>query len=362
MSNHAIHVELSSENWYLPKATGHDLPSCSVAFLIPTPQPQSFPQSSPSVLNPQSSISLLLNPELLHRIAPLELKARQIVEGFITGLHKSPYYGFSVEFAEHRPYNPGDELKHIDWKVYAKSDRHYVKQYEEETNLRCTVLLDVSSSMHFKYFGGWTKLQYATHFGAALLYLMHRQRDACGLVTFDDQIRGFLPAKASYRHLQHLFMQMDPYAIAPEKDVEQRKTASAKVIHEVAERLPRRSLVVILSDLFENVEAHDTLLQSLKHLRHRHHEVVLFHMLEKRSERDLDFPDRKFLFQDMETGAVMDVLPVQVREDYKKQIAEYTHRFKVACSNSRIDYEEIDTEGAFDLALLAYLNKRRRLG
>lgn len=305
---------------------------------------------------------LLLTPELLHRIAPLELKARQIVEGFITGLHKSPYYGFSVEFAEYRPYNPGDELKHIDWRVYAKSGRHYVKQYEEETNLRCTVLLDVSSSMHFKYFGTWTKLQYATHFGAALLYLMHRQRDACGLVTFDDQIRGFWPAKASYRHLQHLFAQIDPYTIAPEKDIEQRKTASAKVIHEVAERLPRRSLVIILSDLFENVEAHDTLLQSLKHLRHRHHEVVLFHMLEKRSERDLDFPDKKFLFQDMETGAILDVLPVQVRKDYKTQITEYVHKFKVACSNSRIDYEEIDTESAFDLALLAFLNKRRRLG
>lgn len=304
---------------------------------------------------------MLLSPELLHQIAPLELKARQVVEGFITGMHKSPYYGFSVEFAEHRPYNPGDELKHIDWKVYAKSDRHYVKQYEEETNLRCTLLLDVSPSMHFKYFGEWSKLQYATHFGAALLYLMHRQRDACGLVTFDDKIRSFLPAKASYRHLQHLFMQLDPYTVAatPPDD---RKTASAKVIHEVAERLPRRSLVVILSDLFENVEDHELLLSALKHLRHRHHEVVLFHMLEKRSERDLDFPDRKYLFQDMETGAIMDVLPVQVREDYKKQMGEYIHRFKTSCSNARIDFEEIDTESAFDLALLAYLNKRRRLG
>ncbi len=305
---------------------------------------------------------MLLTPELLHRIAPLELKARQIVEGFITGLHKSPYYGFSVEFAEHRPYNPGDELKHIDWKAYAKSDRHYVKQYEEETNLRCTVLLDVSSSMNFKYFGAWSKLQYATHFGAAMLYLMHRQRDACGLITFDEEIRGFWPAKASYRHLQHLFLQMDPYTATAGDQLDQRKTASAKVIHEVAERLPRRSLVVILSDLFENVEGHDVLLSALKHLRHRNHEVVLFHMLEKRSERDLDFPDRKFLFQDMETGAVMDVLPVQVREDYKAQMAEYIHKFKTACSNARIDFEEIDTEGPFDLALLAYLNKRRRLG
>lgn len=305
---------------------------------------------------------MLLTPDLLHRLAPLELKARQIVEGFITGLHKSPYYGFSVEFAEHRPYNPGDELKHIDWKVYAKSDRHYVKQYEEETNLRCTVLLDVSSSMNFKYFGTMTKLQYATHFAAALLYMMHRQRDACGLVTFDDDIRGFWPAKVSYRHVQHLFSQLDPFTSSPAEKLEQRKTASAKVIHEVAERLPRRSLVIILSDLFENVEEHSQLLEALKHLRHRHHEVVLFHMLEKRSERELDFPDKKFLFQDMETGTVMDVLPVQVREDYKKQMAEYIHSFKLASSKVRIDFEEIDTEGAFEVALLAYLNKRRRLG
>lgn len=302
---------------------------------------------------------MTLTPQLLHQLASLDIKARQMVEGFISGLHKSPYFGFSVEFAEHRPYHPGDELKHVDWKAYAKSERHYVKQYEEETNLRCTILLDISQSMQFKYFGYWTKLQYATHFAAALMYLMQKQRDACGLVTFDDQIRGFWPAKSSYTHLQYLFRQMDPFTVEMGAQ-EERLTASASVIHEVAERLPRRSLVVILSDLFENVEHHETLLSALKHLRHRHHEVVLFHILERRSERNLDFPDRKYLFKDMETGAVMDVLPVQVREDYKKQMAAYVRSFKIACSNAHIDFEEIDTESPFELALMAYLNKRKR--
>ncbi len=306
---------------------------------------------------------MLLKPDMLTQLAPLELKARKIVEGFISGLHKSPYYGFSVEFAEHRPYNPGDDIKHVDWKVYAKTERFYVKQYEEETNLRCYVLLDVSSSMYYNYFADWTKLRYGIHFGSALMYLMHRQRDASGLITFSDDIETFIPPKSSYNHLRLIFTELEKLLAEEQKDKPARKkTATAKVIHEVAERLNHRSLVIVITDLFENVDQHENLISSLKHLRHRKHEVLLFNVLEKKSERELDFPDRRVMLEDMETGTKMEVLPAQVREDYREKVAEYTHRFKMACSEFQIDYEELDTQSAFDLALLAYLNKRKNLG
>lgn len=306
---------------------------------------------------------MLLNPELLSQLAPLELRARKIVEGFISGLHKSPYYGFSVEFAEHRPYNFGDDLKHVDWKVYAKTERFYVKRYEEETNLRAYLLLDTSSSMYFKHFAEWTKLRYGINFGAALLYLMHRQRDATGLIPFSDKIESFIPAKSSYSHLRLIFGELEKRLKEEEEGAKDRKkTASAQVIHEVAERLNHRSLVVIVTDLFENVDKHEQLISALKHLRHRKHEVLLFNVMEKKSERELAFPDRRFRLEDMETGSEIEVLPAQVREDYKKKVAEYTHRFKMACSEFQIDFEEIDTQSSFDLALLAYLNKRKNLG
>jgi len=306
---------------------------------------------------------MLLNPELLSQLAPLELRARKIVEGFISGLHKSPYYGFSVEFAEHRPYNPGDDLKHVDWKVYGKTERFYVKRYEEETNLRAYLLLDTSSSMYFKHFAEWTKLRYGIHFGSALLYLMHRQRDATGLIPFSDEVEAFIPAKSSYSHLRLIFTELEKRLEQEEQGSDtRRRTASAQVIHEIAERLNHRSLVVILTDLFENVDQHENLISALKHLRHRKHEVLLFNIMEKRSERELDFPDHRFLLEDMETGSEIEVLPAQVREDYKRKVAEYTHRFKMACSEFQIDFEEIDTQSSFDLALLAYLNKRKNLG
>src|SRR5690554_1704164 len=306
---------------------------------------------------------MLLKPDILSKLSSLELRAKKIVEGFISGLHKSPYHGFSVEFAAHRPYHPGDDFKHIDWNVYGKKERFYVKQYEEETNLRCFVLLDTSSSMLFKHFSEWSKLRYGTHFAASLMYLMHRQRDACGLISFSDKIDSFIPAKGTYAHLRQIYLELEHELIREgEKKPEVRKTSSAKVIHEVADRLKQRSLVVIITDLFENVEEHSALISALKHLRHRKHEVLLFNVLEKRSERELAFLDNKFIFEDIETGAEIEVMPNQVREEYQKKVAEYTKQFLLACSEFDIDYQEIDTEANFDSALLAYLNKRKRLG
>lgn len=305
---------------------------------------------------------MLLSPDLLNRLTPLEIKARQIVEGFISGLHKSPFYGFSVEFAEHRPYNPGDELKHLDWKVYGKTERYFVKQYEEETNLRCYMLMDVSSSMRFKYFADWSKLRYGVHLGAAIAYMLHRQRDGCGLVPFDREIGDILPAKSSYAHLLRLYRNLDHIletydGEAPDK----RQTASAEAIHQLAERINKRSLVVVFTDLFENVQQQEELVSALKHLRHRKHEVILFHLLEKKSERELDFPDDRFVFTDLETGSEMDVIPSQIRKDYQKKMAQYTKDFRITCSEANISYEEVDTQDPFDYALLAFLNKRRRL-
>lgn len=306
---------------------------------------------------------MLLNPDILTQLAPLELKARKIVEGFISGLHRSPYHGFSVEFAEHRPYTPGDNFKHIDWKVYGKTERFYVKQYEEETNLRAHVVLDVSSSMYFRHFADWSKLRYAIHYAASLMYMMNRQRDACGLVMFDDKIREQFPAKSSYSHLRMLFAKMEKLLEEESEQAEkERASASADVLHQLAEKLKHRSLIVILSDLFENVSDHEALISALKHLRHRKHEVLLMNVLEHQSERELDFPDGKFIFEDMETGTELELMPAQVKEDYQKKIREYTHQFKLACNEAHIDFEEIDTQSSFDLALLAYLNKRKRLG
>lgn len=305
---------------------------------------------------------MILDPDLLSQLTPLDLKARTIVEGFISGLHRSPFHGFSVEFAEHRPYNQGDDFKHVDWKAYAKTERFYVKRYEAETNLRAHVVLDISSSMYFKHFAEWTKLRYAIHFAASLIYMMHRQRDACGLVLFDDEIREFLPAKSSYSHVRMLYQQLEQQ-LNDEKtrSTERRSSASANALHELAENLKKRSLVIILTDLFENVESHEKLISSVRHLRHQRHEVLLFNVLENRSERELDFPDGKFLFEDMETGSELEIIPAQIKKEYQKKVHDYTQAFKIACNEAKADFEEIDTQSPFDLALLAYLNKRKKL-
>lgn len=306
---------------------------------------------------------MMLKPEILSKLSSIELRARKIVEGFISGLHKSPYHGFSIEFAEHRPYNPGDDFKHIDWKVYGKKERFYVKQYEEETNLRCYIMLDNSSSMLFRHFGEWSKLRYGIHFAAALMYMMYKQRDACGYIPFNSEVQSFIPAKSTYAHLRQIYIELEKELLSDgEKSEEKKQTASAKAIHEVAERLNHRSLVVIITDLFENAGEHKELISALKHLRHRKHEVLLFNILESRSERELDFPDQRFVFEDMETGSEIEVLPAQVRSDYQKKVKEYTDQFRQACSEFDIDFEEVDTEKDFDHALLAYLNKRRLLG
>ena len=299
-----------------------------------------------------------INPEILSQIKGLELKAKKIIEGFIAGLHKSPYHGFSVEFAEHRPYNTGDYFKHIDWKVYAKKERFYVKQYEEETNLRCFLVLDTSSSMYFKHKSQWTKLEYSAYLAAAMAYLMQGQRDAVGFASFADTLRTILPAKGTRRHLRRIFLEIEPYLRINKGDF----TASAAALHELAERIHQRSLVVIFTDLFENIETHDALISALKHLRHRKHEIILFNITEHYTELNLNLEYERYLLEDLESGEQLEISPTQVAQDYRTKVTMYLQRFKQACNEFQIDFESVSTEQPFSEALIHYLKKRSRLG
>ncbi len=299
-----------------------------------------------------------LNPTVVSQLKNMELRARLIVEGFITGLHKSPYHGFSVEFAEHRPYNPGDEFKHIDWKVYGKTDRFYLKQYEEETNLRHYVVLDTSASMQYRHAGQLSKLEYAAYLAGALHYLMVKQRDVTGLIGFDERIHTLMPPRSTRHYLRALLLKLEELS---KPTARPQKTSAALALHEVAERIARRSLVVIMTDLFENIAAHDELLKALKHLRHRKHEVLVFHILESETERRFDFPDIPMLFKDLETGEELTLQPAQLRTDYNAAVKAFSSRFKRSCLEYNIDFIELDTQASYNTALLSYLNKRKRL-
>lgn len=288
----------------------------------------------------------------------MEMRARLIVEGFIAGLHKSPYHGFSVEFTEHRPYYPGDELRHIDWKVYAKTDRHYVKQYEEETNLRHYVVLDTSPSMRYRHKAEINKLEYGAYLAGALHFMMVRQRDASGLIAFDEKIHTILPARSTQGYVRTLLSTLERLC---DMEPAGQKTSAASVLNEVAERITRRSLVVIITDLFENISEHGALLNALRHLRYRGHEVLVFHVLETETERRFRFPDVPTRFVDMETGQEMSLQPAQIKENYTEAMTAFTEQFKLRCRERNIDFIELDTAEPFSTALLAYLNKRNRL-
>jgi uncharacterized protein (DUF58 family) len=299
-----------------------------------------------------------LDPVAISQLATMELRARLIVEGFITGLHRSPYHGFSVEFAEHRPYNPGDELRHVDWKVYAKTDRYYIKQYEEETNLRHYVLLDTSPSMRYRGEADLSKFEYGAYLAAGLHNLMLKQRDATGLIGFDESVHTLRPPKATPGYLRQLLATLEQMQ---DRDATGTRTSAAAALDEVAERIGRRSLVVVITDLFENIAAHDDLLKALRHLRHRGHEVIVFHVLEGQTERRFDFPDRPTLFRDVETGEEVTLQPGQLREHYEEAVDHFVDHFRRSCLEHDIDFAELDTNESYDTALRAYLNKRSRL-
>ena len=290
-----------------------------------------------------------LNPEVVSRLGRLDLVARLVVEGFITGLHRSPYHGFSAEFAEHRPYMPGDPVKDIDWKAYGKSDRLYVKEFEEETNLKAYILLDQSGSMGFSS-GGVSKLEYGRYLAAALSSLLLRQRDAVGLITFDSRIRRYLPPRSVQSYLHVMLQELARAESGEETDL-------GGVLHEMAERIERRGLIVVLSDLMDDP---DRVLAGLKHFRHRKHEVLVFHILDPR-ERDFSF-GRRAKFVDLETGEEIATEAWHIRRAYRERMDALIGKFQRDCREHFIDYVGVDTSQDFDAALFGYLAKRKRLG
>lgn len=302
----------------------------------------------------------LLTPEALARVASLELRARLIVEGFLTGLHRSPFHGFSVEFAEHRAYNAGDELRHVDWKVYGRNDRLFVKQYEEETNLRHYVVLDTSASMRYAGAAGVTKLTYGATLAAALHALMARQRDATGLMAFDESVHTVVRPGATRAHLHVLFSTLERIADAPAGGAAS-ETAVAGALHDVAARIPRRALVVVVSDLFDTGGGTDETVRALQHLRHRGHEVVVFHVLDAATERRFEVPDTPVRVRDLETGEQRTVLPGQIRAEVSAAVEAFVAELQQRCRESGVDYVPLDTARPYADALRAYLDKRRRL-
>jgi uncharacterized protein (DUF58 family) len=290
-----------------------------------------------------------LEPEALARVKNLSLVARGVVEGFISGLHASPYKGFSIEFAEHREYVPGDDPRHLDYKMLARTERLYIKQYEEETNMRVQILLDTSGSMNYRHSAKITKLEYGCYLTAVLSYLMIRQQDSVGLTTFDTEIRLDMPPRGSPRHFNEMMRQLEAIQPGGETDI-------AATLHRLANRFKRRCLIVLISDLYDEPEE---VMRGLHHFRHRRHEVIVFHVFDK-AELELPFKDT-IAFHDLETDERIQIDPAYVREAYLEQIRQFTETYRRECAESQIDYIMTDTSVPYDFMLSRYLAKRNRL-
>jgi len=289
-----------------------------------------------------------LDPETLARLGNINLVARQVVEGFISGLHRSPHHGFSVEFSARRPYAPGDELRHLDWVAYGKTDRYYVKQYEQETNLRCYILLDCSGSMNYASGKGLTKLEYGSFLAATLAFLMARQADTVGLVTFDSEVRLHMPPAGSPAHVNEMCRQLEHLQAG-------KVTRLAKPFHDLAEMIKRRGLIIIISDLYDD---EDEVIRALRHFRSKRHGVILFHIFDA---AELEFPFRKMTqFVDLETDERYLVDPKAIRETYLAELRAFIDRYKKACSDADSEYVLTDTSVPYDFLLTSYLARRQR--
>lgn len=298
-----------------------------------------------------------LDYKLLQQFDSLEILARQIVEGFIVGLHKSPFHGFSVEFSEHRLYNPGESTRHIDWKLFARTERLFIKKYEEETNLRCHILLDCSNSMYFPS-RDKNKFLFSAYAAASLIHLLRKQRDASGLCFFDEGIKEISPAKSNPAHIQWMYGLLDSFL---KKEESQKRTNAAEVIHQVSEAIHRRSLVIIFSDMFDNVNDHDTLFRALQHLKYNKHEVILFHTTDADKELDFNFKNVPHRFVDVETGKEVKAYPSEVREEYLKQTQSFYKELKLRCAQYEIEFIEADINRGFAQILQPFLIKRARM-
>lgn len=301
----------------------------------------------------------------LQQFGSLEFLARQVVEGFIVGLHKSPFHGFSVEFAEHRLYNAGESIKNIDWKLFGRTDKLFVKRFEEETNLRCILVIDNSSSMYYPVREKPTidqpnKITFSIYAAAALMNLMRKQRDAVGLNVFADTISFSSAAKSNSVHFKYLYSELEKM-LEPIPVDTKRDTAATAALHQIADNIHKRSLVLIFSDMFETSSDSALLFAALQHLRHNKHEVVLFHVIDKKQEINFDFDNRPYKFIDLESGRQVKVNPLEVKDEYNRAIQAFTNELKVKCGQYRIDLVEADINAGFEQVLLPYLLKRERL-
>ena len=315
-----------------------------------------------------------LDPSVIARLSGLDLKARLVVEGFLTGLHRSPYHGFSVEFAEHRQYMPGDDLRHLDWKIVARSERYYIKQYEEETNLKSYVLLDISRSMDYssanaissggvmdrifrkdqkdnpqKGKTGLTKLEYSSYLAASLSYMMLKQNDAISLTTYDTAIRSYIPPRSTNSNLRLILKDID--SIKPEN-----KTGTARCLNEIASKINRRGLVIIISDLFDDPTE---VINALKHFRYKMNEVIVFQVLDPVEMSFLD--GSPVTLVDLETREELFSQPFAIQKAYREAMKDFVENYKKEFRNNRIDYVLLSTDTPYDKALLGYLNKRRKV-
>ncbi len=316
-----------------------------------------------------AEIPRFLDPETLSRLSSMEMRARIVVDGFVSGLHKSPYRGFGVEFVEYRQYTPGDDIRHVDWKAVARSDRYYVKEYEDETNLECMLLLDRSASMGYGSrrpgrsgrsgrsgeaggsgsaggAGGLDKLEYGSYLAASLAHLIMRQGDGVGLVTFDEAVRDYLPPSSKNTQLPAIHTALEGVRAGEGTDI-------GSPLHELAESIPRRGLVILISDLIDDVEE---VMNALMHFRFKGHEVLVFHIVD-REELDFTFTETA-RFDDPETGERITVTPSAIRGDYTEAVRAFMESIRTGCAKIQVDYERMETERPLDFALFSYLSRR----
>jgi uncharacterized protein (DUF58 family) len=299
-----------------------------------------------------------INKEDILHTGNLELLAKKAVEGFITGFHKSPFHGFSVEFAEHRQYNPGESTKNIDWKLYGRTDKLYTKRFDEETNLRCQFLIDVSSSMHIGAKNELSKLQYAVWCTAVFTQLLRKQRDASGVCFFDDKIKEYSKMASSTRHYRDLTHLMEPYL---DYSTQQQTTDISEALHTVASQVHRRSLIVLFTDFLEKGRDLDKLFDAIKHLKHNKHEVIVFHTLHQPSELNFDYGNQPMTFEDAETGEQLKLQPNEYKQQYTTAMSEYVAKIKSKLMQYKIDYVAADTSKSVENALIPFLVKRKKI-
>jgi len=295
--------------------------------------------------------------EDLKKFDNLELLAKKVVEGYIVGMHKSPLHGFSAEFAQHRLYNPGNDVKYIDWKVYARTDRLYIKEYEEETNLRCQLIIDTSSSMYFPT-DTKNKLRFSIYAAAAIMHVLKHQRDAVGLTIFAQNILELTQAKSSTKHHRHLNAILHQLINKSNKHI---KTNIAGTLHQIAESIHKRSLVVLFSDMFGNIEDKEALFSSLQHLKHNKHEIIIFHVMDHKLELNFELHNRPYKLNDVETGETVKIFPNEARDFYQKNVQSYIDELALKCASYKIDFVPIDINKPFAEVLIPYFLKRSKM-